>query len=131
VSVDMEIGLTLSEQIYQLEDRLLQPEIRRSKEEIAKLLADDFVEFGSSGRIFDKIQVVEGLPHSPTVPMVIEDFQIKVLSSNVVLATYRVVRTNEPREEMKNSLRSSIWKFIDKRWQMVFHQGTRTIESCW
>jgi hypothetical protein len=131
VSVDMEIGLTLSEQIYQLEDRLLQPEIRRSKEEIAKLLADDFVEFGSSGRIFDKIQVVEGLPHSPTVPMVIEDFQIKVLSSNVVLATYRIVRTNEPREEMKNSLRSSIWKFIDKRWQMVFHQGTRTIESCW
>jgi hypothetical protein len=127
----MEIGLTLSEQIYQLEDRLLQPEIRRSKEEIAKLLVDDFVEFGSSGRIFDKIQVVEGLPHSPTVPMVIEDFQIKVLSSNVVLATYRVVRTNEPREEMKNSLRSSIWKFIDKRWQMVFHQGTRTIESCW
>jgi hypothetical protein len=131
VSVDMEIGLTLSEQIYQLEDRLLQPEIRRSKEEIAKLLADDFVEFGSSGRIFDKIQVVEGLPHSPTVPMVIEDFQIKVLSLNVVLATYRVVRTNEPREEMKNSFRSSIWKYIDKRWQMVFHQGTRTIESCW
>jgi hypothetical protein len=131
VSVDMEIGLTLSEQIYQLEDRLLQPEIRRSKEEIAKLLVDDFVEFGSSGRIFDKIQVVEGLPHSPTVPMVIEDFQIKVLSLNVVLATYRVVRTNEPREEMKNSFRSSIWKYIDKRWQMVFHQGTRTIESCW
>jgi hypothetical protein len=22
------------------------------------------------------------------------------------------------------SLRSSIWKFMDDRWQMVFHQGT-------
>ncbi|MCB8814686.1 hypothetical protein [Desulfosporosinus shakirovi] len=39
------------------------------------LLADDFVEFGVFGRIFDKIQVVEELPHSPAVPMIIEDFQ--------------------------------------------------------
>lgn len=124
------MGSSLYEQIFDLEDRLLQPEIRQSKEEISMLLADDFVEFGSSGRTYDKIQVVEGLLHSLTVPMVIEDFQVKVLSPYVVLATYRAVKTNESREEMRNSLRSSIWRFIDGRWQMVFHQGTRTIESC-
>ncbi|WP_242966799.1 DUF4440 domain-containing protein [Desulfosporosinus sp. FKA] len=94
------------------------------------LLADDFVEFGSSGRTYDKIQVVEGLPHSPTVPTVIEDFQVKVLSSYVVLATYRAVKANESREEMRNSLRSSIWRFTDGRWQIVFHQGTRSMEFC-
>ena len=104
----MEIESSLKEQIYLLEGRLLQPEVRGSKEEIAMLLADDFVDFGSSGRIFDKTQVVEELPYSPTVPMMIEDFQLKVLSSHVILATYRIVRTNEPREEMRNSLRSSI-----------------------
>ena len=124
----MEFESLLKGQIYQLEDRLLQPEVRRSKEDIAMLLADDFVEFGSSGRIFDKPQVVDGLPDSPTVLMIIEDFQVKVLSSNVVLAIYRVVKKNELREEMTNSLRSSIWKFIDGRWQMVFHQGTRIME---
>ena len=120
----------LYEQLYDLEDRLLQPEIRRSREEISRLLADDFVEFGSSGYTFDKLQVVEELPHSHTVPMIIEDFQVKVLSPDVVLATYRAVKTDESREEMRNSLRSSVWKFLDGRWQMVFHQGTRTMESC-
>ena len=124
----MEIESLLNEQIYQLEDRLLQPEVRRSKEDIAELLADDFVEFGSSGRIFNKPQVVNGLPHSPSVPMIIEDFQVKVLSSDVVLAIYRVVKKKESSQEMPISLRSSIWKFIDGRWQMVFHQGTRTME---
>ncbi|MDA8220887.1 DUF4440 domain-containing protein [Desulfosporosinus sp.] len=120
---------SLYEQIYDLEDRLLQPEIRGSREEISMLLADDFVEFGVSGRTFDKLQVVEELPHSPAVPVIIKDFQVKVLSPDVVLATYRAVKTNEFREEMRNSLRSSIWKFLDGRWQMVFHQGTRTINN--
>ncbi|MCO5388548.1 MAG: DUF4440 domain-containing protein [Desulfosporosinus sp.] len=121
---------SLYEQIYNLEDRLLQPEIRHSGEEISRLLADDFVEFGVSGRTFDKLQVVEELPHSPPVPVIIKEFQVKILSPDVVLATYRAVKTNESREEMRNSLRSSIWKFLDGRWQMVFHQGTRTMESC-
>ncbi|MDA8222944.1 MAG: hypothetical protein M0Z35_14890 [Desulfitobacterium hafniense] len=39
---------SLYKQIYDLEDRLLQPEIRGSREEISLLLADDFVEFGVS-----------------------------------------------------------------------------------
>ncbi|SDH98143.1 DUF4440 domain-containing protein [Desulfosporosinus hippei] len=122
--------VSLYQQIYNLEERLLQPEIRGSREEISVLLADDFVEFGVSGRIFDKLQVVEELPHSAAVPMIIEDFQVKVLAPGAVLATYRAVKTSESREEMRNSLRSSIWKFIDGRWQMVFHQGTRTMEYC-
>ncbi|MDQ7093248.1 DUF4440 domain-containing protein [Desulfosporosinus sp. PR] len=121
---------SLCEQIYDLEDRLLQPEIRRSGEEISRLLADDFVEFGVSGYIFDKLQTVEELPYSPAVLIIIEDFQVKVLAADVVLATYRAVKPNESREEMRNSLRSSIWKFLDGRWQMVFHQGTRTMASC-
>ena len=120
---------SLYELIFDLEDRLLQPEIRGSREEISMLLADDFVEFGVSGRTFDKLQVLEELPHSPAVPVIIENFQVKVLSPDVVLATYRAVKTNESREEMRNSLRSSIWKFLDGRWQMVFHQGTRTINN--
>ena len=43
----------------ELEERLLQPDVRSSAEEIAKLLADEFIEFGSSGRVFNKHHVIE------------------------------------------------------------------------
>ena len=45
----------------ELEERLLQPDVRSSAEEIAKLLADEFIEFGSSGRVFNKDHVIEAL----------------------------------------------------------------------
>lgn len=125
----MEIQSELTEQLYQLEKRLLQPEVRRSVSELANLLADDFVEFGSSGRVFSKQQVVEGLPHSPTLQMAILNFQAKPLAPDVVLTTFYLIKQNETRVEMRYSLRSSIWKFIDGRWQMVFHQGTPSMET--
>jgi hypothetical protein len=42
--------------------------------------------------------------------------------------TYRVIRQGTADEPPIYSLRSSIWKLIDDRWQMVFHQGTLTQE---
>jgi hypothetical protein len=47
---------------------------------------------------------------------------LHTLAPDVVLATYRVV--DETRKQ--HTLRSSIWKLKDGRWQMVFHQGTPT-----
>lgn len=127
----MESGLSIENQLYQLEERLLHPEVRRSEEDLLNLLANDFVEFGSSGRIFNRQQIIESLTHSDTVQtqMVLKDFRAKILAPDVVLTTFYVTKHDEQREEMKNSLRSSIWKLIDCRWQMVFHQGTPTIES--
>lgn len=91
----IEIELSFEEQFYQLEQRLLQPEVRRSNDDLTNLLADDFVEFGSSGRIFYKQQVVEELPHAPSVQMTLQDFHAKALATDVVLTTFRVVKTNE------------------------------------
>jgi hypothetical protein len=52
--------------------------------------------------------------------MRLSDFDIYPLSGDVVLTTYKIF--NE--EKMQYSLRSSIWKCKDTKWQMVFHQGT-------
>lgn len=48
----------LDQQIRALEERLLTPELCRSREELPKLLADDFLELGSSGRTFDREAII-------------------------------------------------------------------------
>jgi hypothetical protein len=107
-----------------LEQRLLQPDVRRSARAIASLLADEFVEFGSSGRVFDKPQIIAALRDESPIERVLSDFRSTVLAPGVVLVTYRIARRTASDELPQHLLRSSIWKLIDGRWQMVFHQGT-------
>lgn len=117
---------SLEEQLRLLEERLLQPEVRRSAEALGELLADEFVEFGSSGRVYSKRDAIEGLAHARTIRITLSDFKATLLAPGVALATYRAVKHDEPRAAMKHSLRSSIWKLLDGRWQVIFHQGTPT-----
>ncbi|WP_315790045.1 DUF4440 domain-containing protein [Fischerella sp. JS2] len=118
--------------LRKLEERLLQPDVRRSALEVADLLADEFIEFGSSGRVFDKQQTIEHLQNEPIEPLTqrsITEFNTSVLAAGVVLVTYRVVRYSTASEEHVYSLRSSVWKLINNQWKIVFHQGTLTKEA--
>jgi hypothetical protein len=81
------------------------------------LIADDFVEFGSSGRVWDAAFIRESLAASTTGWVEIVDFVIDELADGVVLATYRVIRPAP-------SNRSSVWVRRDGRWMIRFHQGT-------
>jgi hypothetical protein len=120
----MEENLSLPELIRHLEERLLQPDVRRSAQDVAELLADDFIEFGSSGRIYDKPATIAALQDESPFEISLTDFQAKMLVPDVVLATYRAVRSASVATFPTHSLRSSIWKRLDGRWQMIFHQGT-------
>lgn len=103
---------------------MLQPDVRKSVEELKRLLTDDFIEFGSSGRVYTKQQVLEELPMSPELEMTLIDFNAKLLASDVALTTYRVLRRSNDAKDEKYSLRSSLWKLNDGKWQILFHQGT-------
>jgi hypothetical protein len=110
-----------------LEEQLLKPGVRTSADRVGYLLADDFVEFGSSGRVFNKRQVIEALQQEARDAarrVLLADFTVRQLASDAMLVTYRATS-----EDWGGSrLRSSIWKLIDGRWQMVFHQGTPAAE---
>lgn len=106
-----------------LEEKLLQPEFRRNRNAVAALLADEFREFGSSGRVWTKQQILDRLESEPSFKAKMSDFRAAELASGVALITYRVT------VEKRASLRSSIWIKRDGRWQMIFHQGTPTSHS--
>jgi hypothetical protein len=111
-------------ELRRLEERLLDPAVRRSAPAVADLLADEFIEFGSSGRVFDKPRIIESLQHEEPAERSITNFRATELAPGVMLVTYRVVRFDTPGAEPTSSLRSSIWTLRDGRWKMVFHQGT-------
>lgn len=105
--------------MLRLEEMLLLPEVRTSATELSNLLADNFFEFGSSGKVWSKKYGLS--PNGiDVVKMKLSDFQIHPLSEEIVLTTYQIF--NE--EKMQHSLRSSIWKYENAKWQMIFHQGT-------
>ncbi|WP_438496790.1 DUF4440 domain-containing protein [Paenibacillus sp. IHBB 3054] len=109
----------MAKQICELEEKLLNTEVRTSPDELSRLLADDFFEFGSSGKVWHKHDLM-GEEGAGEVRMTLSGFELHPLSGEAVLATYRIM--NE--ETGGETLRSSIWKFRDGRWQMFFHQGT-------
>lgn len=111
--------VALKNQLNQSEEKLLQPEVRLSPEQLKLLLADGFFEFGSSGRVLYKDENFAEMQLGE-VRMQLTDFDIHPLSADIVLATYRIY--NEINQQ--HSLRSSIWKNVDGYWKMYFHQGT-------
>ena len=118
----------LQKTIYDLETTLLKPEIRSSAEDLDLLLADDFVEFGSSGKIYDKKMILERLPKDTEISSVqfeVSNFQVKALSENVVLATFKTDKIL-PNNSRVTALRASIWRNTNGNWQMIYHQGTPT-----
>jgi hypothetical protein len=106
------------------EQSLLDPAIRRDRARLLSYLADDFNEFGSSGRIWTRSAIAE-LPASQDFrPPAIEDFHCRVLAPEVALVTYRTVRIDPETGERRSSLRSSVWTKREGNWRMRFHQGT-------
>ena len=110
----------LKEHLQQLEESHTGLEVRRSKEKLDAILADDFFEIGSSGYIYDKKECLE--TGVVLTEMKLHNYEIYPLAHDIVLATYFLVDTTRER----NTLRSSIWKLIDGHWQLYFHQGTIT-----
>jgi hypothetical protein len=114
----------VADELLALELRLLEPGVRASRDEIASMLADHFVEFGSSGRIYDKQGVILALEQDPSMSAHITDFKTIDLAPDTVLGTYRLVREASGQKPQVQSLRASVWQRINGRWQLVFHQAT-------
>ena len=104
----------LQDEIREVEEQLLLPAVRGSAEALDRLVSDDFVEFGTSGQVYSKADVVAQMLKAPEVSVNVTELKVLAVSADVALATYRTER----------SLRSSVWKREGMEWRIVFHQGT-------
>ncbi len=116
--------MDLRKDLRELEESLLQSEVRKNAAQVAELLAEDFREFGSAGRVFSKAEIIAALQDEDPAPWSLADFEAKLLSESLALITYRAIRMTQGLPPAQ-SLRSSLWALREGRWQMIFHQGTK------
>jgi hypothetical protein len=120
-------ALELLNEIRALEETLHRPEIRRSNTAVGGLLCDGFVEFGSSGKVYQRQEIIDLLAREDEAGdagrLQAADYAIRAIAEGAVLLTYRTRRTTSAGAE-RQVLRSSIWQKTEAGWQMLFHQGT-------
>jgi glyoxylase I family protein len=103
---------------FDLERSLHSHAVRSNPEAVAALLSDDFREFGASGRIWTKPEIIAELASEAPTEIKSRNFECQILSPELALITYL---SESP---TRTSLRSSLWRFEDGRWRILFHQGT-------
>jgi Domain of unknown function (DUF4440) len=69
----------LARHLCELEQSLLQPDVRKSPA-LVDLLDDDFTEFGTSGRIYTKSDLLEALQAESPSKQTASDFKVTTLS---------------------------------------------------
>jgi hypothetical protein len=114
---------TLAALLLDLEKQLMDPAIRKDRDRVAALLAEEFFEFGSSGRVWTRAEILDPSETVQPAPAV-EDFHIRSIAPELIQVTYRTLRPT-PDGKQQAALRCSLWLLRQDRWQMIFHQGTK------
>src|SRR5690606_28971555 len=75
--------------LQHLEESLYVPQTRFDSEYMEGLLSPDFVEFGSSGRVWSRSQIIRTDPVDIQARLPLPEFEVRMLGSDVALVTYR------------------------------------------
>jgi hypothetical protein len=116
---------SLAAHLFSLELALLDPAVRHDRARVESLLAKDFQEFGSSGKIWSRNQILDLLETEPGRLITAHDFVCYSIAEGVALVTYRAVTIDPHTSEPLTTLRSSLWICVTGQWKIRFHQGTR------
>ncbi|GKT00016.1 nuclear transport factor 2 family protein [Acidovorax sp. SUPP3434] len=108
-----------------LEVELHRPAARQDAARLDALLHDDFREFGRSGAVYTKADLLSQLPVQAQHAVVVADrFEVRRLGEFAALLTYRSAQRSDDGTLERWTLRTSVWERSARGWQMRFHQGT-------
>ena len=111
--------------LRQLEIELHQSETRANISRLAELLHPDFEEFGRSGKVYSRSDILAESWGDQELPDIQSgEFKATEIGEGIVLLTYVSAHRGESGELKRRALRSSLWVLGDVGWQMRFHQGT-------
>lgn len=109
-----------------LEENLWRAETRFDDALMDNVFADDFFEFGRSGRMYQRQELLLGKGETVEIDAVLplRNFRIRALSDKVIQVMY----VSEVRYglHIESANRSSIWRRDEHGWKLCFHQGTPT-----
>ncbi|MFK7838464.1 MAG: DUF4440 domain-containing protein [Sulfitobacter sp.] len=107
-----------------LEESLWRPETRFDDKRMESVFADDFFEFGRSGRVYSRSEMMLGSQDYDQIDAVLPlpGFEARYLAEDLAQVTY----VSEVRygTEIERANRSSIWCRQHGQWRLRFHQGT-------
>lgn len=107
--------------LEELEESLWRTETRFDYDYMNEILADDFFEFGRSGRVYSKSESLSAPMQEIHAQFPLEQFSVHLITDEVALVTY-VSRVQYEVLEVAN--RSSLWSKKNDGWKLKFHQGT-------
>jgi glyoxylase I family protein len=124
--VQAAVSQDLQAHLIQLEQELVAAQKRRDFAAVEALLADDFHEIGSSGRVFSKADAVRVISEVQIVDCTFDHFQFLPIDDKCAIVMYMATarRTQDGREHLNRAWRSSIWVKRGDAWQILFHQAT-------
>jgi len=107
-----------------LEETLWLAETRFNPELMDQTFAQNFVEFGRSGRRYERSDMIfQSTPEAVIdAKLPLPDYSVELVAPDVALATY----TSEVRygDQLERGRRSSLWVKTGGQWKLCFHQGT-------
>jgi hypothetical protein len=106
--------------VAERERALLSPEVRRDPERVLALLHPEFVEFGASGRVWDRTSVSE-VTSGTDERIAVEALRTRRLGPDAVLVTYVSDAAG------RRARRTSVWVRDvtgTTGWLLLHHQGT-------
>ena len=105
--------------LFRLEQILALCGERPTLEELERLIADDFVEFGVSGKRWTKSSLIDAIQAWPPIDREVHRFSAKDLAEAIVLVTYTSTRKGDANDRAI-SRRSSIWRRKGTSWKSSF-----------
>jgi len=114
----------LADTLRPLEEQLWRAETRFDDALMDRVFAQDFTEFGRSGRTYTRDQMFFGSKEQPDFETVLPlpEFRARWLSGTIAQTTY--ISRVRYGDVVEAANRSSIWRSGAAGWQICFHQGT-------